>query len=194
MLIGTMGYLDCLTILKRLWFKNSVSRLRSVSQSAFRRNMLIDSSLLWFCESNTPSLGTQWALRSLGLSVPWIGYPEHPLFSSLHGGQGPCQVLFDISVLSQLSQYVWNMMMMSCYLNAKEPTLWGSPKRQVIFILSSSGPSASRLLEVTCSLGSILLEMFLERWTLWWKSLRTNGSKEKSNNIGATCCPRKARR
>lgn len=127
MLVGTTGYLDCLTIPRQSWFKTSVNRLRSVKQGALRRNLLI-GQCIGPIASNTLSLGTQCAWRSLGLSVLRIGYPEHHLFSYLHGGQGPSQVLFNIFVLSQFSQKVWNMMMMSCYVNVKEPTLWGSQK------------------------------------------------------------------
>ena len=44
----------------------------------------------------------------------------------------------------------------------------------------------------------IFLELFLERLTLWWKSLRTSDLKAKTSNIGAsscaTCFCRKTRR
>lgn len=130
--------------------------------------------------SNTPSLGTWWALGSLGLSVLHIGYPEYHLFSY--------QVPFDISVLpsSVCMCEIW------CWVVRWMPMslLFGTTRKASHFtIFWKNTLSASHLLEVRCSLGSILLEMFLERWALW-ESLRTNDSKEKTDNTGATCFSR----
>lgn len=92
----------------------------------------LDSSWQEYC-----SIIHSWSWYSaclgyLGLTVPCTGYWEqHLVFSSTWRtgtGSGP---LWYLSA-SQHSKHVWNMRMLSCYLNASEPALWGPQERQVI--------------------------------------------------------------
>ena len=135
---------------KQLWFRSKQTKACLGSWPTLRRICPLNRFLYEFC--------------SIKYSQFWYSVPgvwrliyarTPPLFISTWRTRTMSGPFWCFSV-SQLSMYMLNTMMMSCYLNAKEPALWRITKKTGNFtVFWKNILPASYLLEVRSSLCSV---------------------------------------